>query len=54
MFLSRSDRRMLESTLYNLRHTFEHVGAGQDVREEISLMTDAELISALNDFIAAT
>jgi len=54
MVLSKSERIMLESTLYNLQYNCNYAGREQVLLKMISLLTDAELIDALNDFIAAT
>lgn len=44
-------RTMIEETLYNLAFDMEHIGHGDDMREELRKMSDDELIAVFNDFV---
>ena len=52
MYLSATERAMLESTLYNLRHDMDCIGQEAEMWAELSAMTDAELEGAINNFMA--
>ena len=53
MYLSKSERAMLESTLFNLRYDMDCIGQAAEMRVELSAMTDSELETAINDYLAA-
>ena len=53
MYLSATERAMLESTLYNLRYDMDCIGLDDEMWAELSAMTDAELEGAINRFMAA-
>lgn len=53
MYLSKSERAMLESTLFNLRYDMDCIGQAAEMRAELSAMTDGELEAAINDYLAA-
>lgn len=42
---------MIEETLFNLAFDMEHIGHGDDMREELRSMSDDELIAVFNDFV---
>lgn len=52
MYLTATERAMLESTLFNLRYDTDCIGRAAEMRTELSAMSNAELETALNDFIA--
>ncbi len=52
MYLSATERAMLESTLYNLRYDMDCIGQEAEMWAELSAMTDAELEGAINYFMA--
>lgn len=43
-------RRMLETTLYNLRYDMDCIGEGEILFEEIRELSDDELIRLLNEW----
>ena len=45
------NRAMIEATLFNLAFDMEHIGHGDDMREELRSMSDDELIAVFNDFV---
>ena len=53
MYLSKTERAKLESTLYNLRCDMDCIGLEAEMIAELSAMTDSELESAINSFLAA-
>lgn len=53
MYLSATERAMLESTLFNLRYDMDCIGQDVEMWAELSAMTDAELEGAINNFMAA-
>lgn len=44
-------REMIEATLFNLAFDMEHIGHGDDMREELRRMSDDELITVFNVFV---
>ena len=52
MYLSTTERKMLETTLYNLRYDMDCIGQSAEIWAELSAMTDAELENVLNCFLA--
>lgn len=52
MYLSVTERAMLESTLFNLRYDMDCIGQDAEMWAELSAMTDAELERAINSFMA--
>ena len=44
-------RAMIEETLFNLAFDMEHIGHGEDMRQELRKMTDEELITVFNEFV---
>ena len=44
-------RAMIEETLFNLAFDMEHIGHGEDMRQELRSMTDEELITVFNEFV---
>lgn len=52
MYLSATERAMLESTLFNLRYDMDCFGQDAEMWAELSTMTDAELERAINSFMA--
>ncbi len=44
-------RAMIEETLFNLAFDMEHIGHGEDMRQELRNMTDEELITVFNEFV---
>ena len=44
-------RGMIEATLFNLAFDMEHIGHGDDMREELRRMSDDDLIKVFNDFV---
>ena len=44
-------REMIVQTLFNLAFDMEHIGHGDDMREELRKMSDDELIAVFNDFV---
>lgn len=44
-------RAMIEETLFNLAFDMEHIGHGEDMRQELRSMTDEELITIFNEFV---
>ena len=52
MYLSKTERAMLETTLYNLRYDMDCIGQAEEMRAELAAMTDAELERTLNCFLA--
>lgn len=44
-------RGMIEATLFNLAFDMEHIGHGEDMRQELRSMTDEELITVFNEFV---
>ena len=53
MYLSKAERAMLESTLFNLRYDMDCIGQDAEMRAELSAMSDKELEAAINDYLAA-
>ena len=53
MYLTAIERAMLESTLFNLRYDMDCIGLDDEMRAELSAMTDAELEGAINRFMVA-
>lgn len=45
------NRAMIEETLFNLAYDMEYIGHSDDMRKELAVMTDAELIAVFNGFI---
>ena len=52
MYLSTSERAMLETTLCNLQLIMDCTGKASELYAGISAMTDAELENTLNSFLA--
>ena len=52
MYLSKSERAMLETTLCNLRYDMDCIGQAAEMQAELTAMTDAELEQTLNRFLA--
>lgn len=52
MYLSSTERAMLESTLFNLRYDMDCIGQDAEMWAELSAMTDAEFERAINNFMA--
>jgi len=52
MYLTAAERAILESTLFNLRYDMDCIGQSAEMQAELSAMTDAELESVLNGFLA--
>lgn len=52
MYLTATERAILESTLFNLRYDMDCIGQSAEMRAELSAMTDAELENVLNGFLA--
>ena len=52
MYLTATERAMLESTLFNLRYDMDCIGLDDEMWAELSAMTDAELEGAINNFMA--
>lgn len=44
-------REMIEATLFNLAFDMEHIGHGDEMREQIKSMADDELIRIFNEFV---
>ena len=44
-------RKMIEETLFNLAFDMEHIGHGDEMKEQIRSMTDDELINVFNEFV---
>lgn len=44
-------RGMIEETLFNLAFDMEHIGHGDEMKEQIRSMTDDELINVFNEFV---
>ena len=53
MYLSKTERAMLESTLYNLRYDMDCIGQASEIWAELSAMTDSELEATINEYLAA-
>lgn len=44
-------RAMIEATLFNLAFDMEHIGHGDDMREELRSMSDDDLITVFNEYV---
>ena len=45
-------RTMLETTLYNLTYDMDCIGCESEIHDAISRLSDAELESVINDYLA--
>ena len=52
MYLSATERAMLEATLFNLRYDMDCIGQTAEMRAELAAMTDSELETTLSNFMA--
>ena len=52
MYLSTSEREMLETTLLNLRFSMDRAKQAAELWTELSTMTDTELEVTLTSFLA--
>lgn len=52
MYLTKAERAMLETTLFNLRYDMDCIGLAAEIKTELAAMSDTELETALNSFMA--
>ena len=50
--MSKENRALLESTLFNLTYDMEYIGCAAEMYEEIAAMTDSDLEWILNDILS--
>lgn len=53
MYLSKTERAMLEATFFNLVYDMDCIGLDTEMWEDLAAMSDRELEAAINDYLAA-
>lgn len=53
MYLSKTERAMLEATLFNLVYDMDCIGLDAEMWESLAAMSDSELETVINDYLAA-